>query len=52
MLDTDVGGEFGGVFGAALNAEGIVHIQRDPRHKDSLAVVDSVIARLKQAMGK
>ena len=52
MLDTVVCGEFGGVFGAALHAEGIVHIQRDPRHKDALAVVDPAIARLKQAMGK
>ena len=52
MLDTGVGGDCGGVFGAALNAEGIVHVQRDTRHKDALAMVESVIVRLKQAMGK
>ena len=35
-----------------MNTDGIIHIQKDPRHKDALAVVDSAIARLKQAMGK
>lgn len=37
VLDTGVGRYFGGVFDTALNAEGHIHIHRDPRHTVSLA---------------
>lgn len=52
ILDTDAGDTNGGVRAMALNNVGVSHIQRDPRHKDAVVVVDSAIARLKQAMGK
>lgn len=37
---TGAGGDFSGVFGTALHAEGIIHIQKGPRHRDALAVVE------------
>jgi hypothetical protein len=35
-----------------LHKLGVIHIQKDPRHKDGLAVVDATIARLKIIIGK
>jgi hypothetical protein len=52
FLDTDTGGEFEGVFDEHLHKLGAIHIQKDPRHKDGLAVVDAAIARLKIIIGK
>ena len=52
ILDTDVGAEFLGVFGEHLRRTGVIHIQKDPRQKDAIAVVDSAIGRLKQAIAK
>ena len=52
ILDTDVAAEFLGVFGKHLRRTGILHIQKDPRQKDAIAVVDSAIGRLKQAIAK
>lgn len=52
ILDTDIGPEFLGVFTDHLRRNGTLHIQRDPRQKDAIAVVDSAIGRLKQAIAK
>ena len=52
FLDSDVGGEFEGVFEARLRNLDIIHVQKDPRQKDAIAVVDSAISRIKQAISK
>jgi hypothetical protein len=52
VLDTDVGGEFEGVFETRLKALKIIHVQKDPRHKDAIAVVDAAISRIKQAIAQ
>ena len=52
VVDTDVGAEFDGAFERLLRTNTIVHVVKDPRHKDALAVVDSAIARIKEAIGK
>lgn len=52
ILDTDVGGEFEGIFEKRLRDLHIIHVQKDPRHKDAIAVVDAAIARIKQAVAQ
>jgi len=52
VVDTDVGAEFEGAFDALARRNDVMHIVKDPRHKDALAVVDSAIARLKETIGK
>lgn len=51
-VDTDIGGEFEGAFDTLMHRLRILHMTKDPRQKDALAVVDSAIARLKDAISK
>ena len=50
VLETDEGGEFH--FPKLLAEHGTVHVQRDPRHTNGLAVVDSTIGRLRRAIAR
>ena len=51
-LETDNGGEFGGSFGALLSTLHILHVIKDPRHLNGLAIVDSAINIIRRIIGK
>lgn len=52
MIASDVGGEFSGSFDTYLQAARVLHVRKDPRHINGLAVVDNAIQRIRVAMGK
>lgn len=51
-IATDVGGEFSGAFDGYLKTARVLHLWKDPRHINGLAVVDNAIQRIRVAMGK
>jgi hypothetical protein len=50
--ESDEGGEFSGAFDKFLSEHGIEHVVRDQRHLNALAVVDSLIGRVRRAMAR
>ena len=52
IITTDIGGEFSGAFESYLQAAHVLHVRKDPRHINGLAVVDNAIQRIRRAMGK
>jgi hypothetical protein len=51
-LYSDEGGEFAGAFDALAREHGVQRVIRDPRHTNALAVVDSLIGRVRRAMAR
>ena len=51
QLTTDQGGEFRGAFAKEAKEHAIVHIMRDRRALNDLAVVDSTIGSMRRSMG-
>jgi hypothetical protein len=51
-LYSDEGGEFSGAFDAFARAHDIQRVIRDQRHTNALAVVDSLIGRVRRAMAR